>query len=195
VAYDLGEYESAKRYFEQGLAIRKEVGHPWSIAVSLGHLGDVALAQGNGERARRWYQESLEVGRGGAPLGQVAEALTGLGEVSSAEGDFEQARQHFRDTMELGMAGRVVYIPMMLKVLVAVAQLAARMGEKEKPAEWLAYVAEHAASTVQTRDKAKGLLEELAPQLSLESMDLARERSEDMTLDEVVQEILQVLGP
>jgi tetratricopeptide (TPR) repeat protein len=193
VAYDVGDYEAAQRYFEEGLAMRREVGDPWSTAVSLEHLGDVALAQGNGERARRWYQECLEAGRGGEPLGQVVSALKGLGQVSSAEGDFEQARQHFRDALELEMTGPGARVPLLLGILVAVAQLAARLGEKEKPAEWLVYAADHAVSTAQLRDRANRLLDELASQLPPQAMAAARERYTDRTLEEVVQVVLQEL--
>jgi predicted ATPase len=194
VARDLGEYEEANRYAREALAIRREVGHRWSIVISLLHLGDVAVAQGSYEGAQRWYQESLEVGRGGDPLGWPAEPLKGLGEVSSAEGDFKQARQHLRDALELAMAGRGAYIPLILEILFAVAQLAARMGEREKPAEWLTYVADHAASTARTRDKAMRLLDELASRLPAEATAAAQERGRGKTLDEIVQASLEVLG-
>jgi tetratricopeptide (TPR) repeat protein len=191
VAYDVGDYGAAQRYFEQGLAIRREVGHAWSITISLGHLGDVALAQGDYAQARRWYQESLEVSRGSELAKEMPEALRGLGEVSTAEGDFEQARQQFRDALELEMAGQAVYIPGILKVLVAVAQLTARSGEKEKPAEWLAYVADHAVSTAQLRDRAMRLLDDLASQLPPQAMAAAREMSKGKSLDDMVGEVLQ----
>jgi predicted ATPase/DNA-binding SARP family transcriptional activator/Tfp pilus assembly protein PilF len=193
VARDMGDYAEAERYFQEGLAIRTEIGHRWSITVSLEQLGDVALAQGNYEEARRWYQESLEVSRGTERAAQMSEALRGLGEVSSAQGDFEQARQHFRDALELEMAGPVVYIPTILKVLFAVAQLAARTGDREKSAEWLATVAGHAASSARTRDRANRLLDELASQLPPQAMAAARERSEGKSLDDMVGEVLREL--
>ena len=193
VARDLGDYVEAEQYLQEGLAIRTEVGHQWSIAISLEYLGDVALAQGDCGAARRWYQESLEVSGGSQLPKQLPEALRGLGEVSSAEGEFEQARQLFREALELEMAWQVVYIPLILEILVAVAELAARMGETQKAAEWLAYVAGQAGITAQTRDKANRLLDELVSQLLPQAMAAARQRYSGGTLDEIVQAILQEL--
>jgi tetratricopeptide (TPR) repeat protein len=191
VAYDAGDYEGAQRYFEQGLAIRTEVGHPWSIAMSFLHLGDVALAQGDYAQARRWYQESLELGRGSEPPGWAAKALRGLGEISSAEGDLEQARQHFRDALKLEMTGPGARVSLLLKILVSVAQLAARMGERERPVEWLACVADHTMSTAQLRASAVRLLDELASQLPPQAMAAARERSKGKSVDDMVGEVLR----
>jgi tetratricopeptide (TPR) repeat protein len=193
VARDLGDYTEAERCFQEGLAIRREVGQQWSISISLEHLGDVALAQGNYGEARRWYQGSLEVRRGNELARQMPEALRGLGEVSSAEGDFEQAQLHFRNALELERAGQVVYISTILKVLFAAAELTMRMGEKEKPVEWLAYVAGHAASTAQTRGRANRLLDDLASQLPPQAMAAARKRYTNRALEEVVQAVLQEL--
>jgi len=193
VACELGDYEEAEWYFQEGLAIRTEVGHRWAISVSLAHLGDVALAQGNTREARRRYRESLEAGRGVESLGWLAVSLKGLGEVCTAEGDFEQARQHFRDTLEQEMGGQAVSVPLLFEVLLGAAQLAGRMGKSQKSAEWLAYVAGHTASSVQMRERAKRILNDLASRLPPDAMAAARERSRDRTPAEVVQAVLQQL--
>jgi predicted ATPase/DNA-binding SARP family transcriptional activator len=194
VARDVGDHPEAIRRLQEGLAIRREVGHSGAVSVSLDHLGDVALAQGNYEEARRWYQESLALGRASVSMQiRPAEPLGGLGEVSSALGDFEQARQHFRDALEAEMSEQVVYVPLVLNILVAAAELTMRMGEKEKPAAWLGYIADHAGSTELARDKANHLLDALASQLPPQAMAAARERYTDRTLEEVVQAVLQEL--
>ena len=51
VAIRQGEYERATAFEEQSLEIRREVGEPWGIAVSLGNFGWIALLQGDLKQA------------------------------------------------------------------------------------------------------------------------------------------------
>jgi hypothetical protein len=65
------------------------------------------------------------------------------------------------------------------------------MEREETAAVGLATVAGHPASSVRTRDKAKHLLDDLALQLSPETIATARERHEGKTLDDVIAEMLE----
>ncbi len=191
LAHDVGDFNEAERYLREGLAIREAVGTQWAISVSCFQLGDVALGQGHYREARLWYQRSLHVGQGHDWLRTAA--LRGLGEVCSVEGAFEQARQYFRDALEQAMGGQGVSVPLLLDVLLGAAQLAGRMGKNQQSAEWLAYVADHPASCVQARERAKRVLHDLASQLSPEEIHSARERSLDRSVDEAAQAVMQEL--
>jgi predicted ATPase/DNA-binding SARP family transcriptional activator len=193
VARDLGNHEEAVQYFRDGLDIRAQVGHRWSIADSLGHLAESALAQGNHEEARRLYRESLEVGQDAEWLVRPTAALKGLGDVSAATGEFQQARQHFRAALEAETAVQGGHLPLILEVLVSIAQLLAQMGKGPQSAAVLAYVVDHAASHARTRDKARYLLSVRASQLSPQAMVTASEGHGDSTLDDVVQAVLREL--
>lgn len=56
-----GSYAEAQIRLERGLELYREIGQPWPIGVTLGHLGDVALAMNEPERATHYYLERLAV--------------------------------------------------------------------------------------------------------------------------------------
>jgi predicted ATPase/DNA-binding SARP family transcriptional activator len=182
VARDMGDYAEAERLFREGLAIRREVGHQWSTAVSLEHLGDVALALGDYEEARRWYRESLDLHESLSWWGMVT-PHRGLGEVYTALGDMEQAEEHFYAALE--GAVETAHVSVVLDVLVGMAQLAAKREDNETAAELLAYVAQHSASSLQTRNRAQQLLTELSSLLPPEAIAAARETNRDKDIKEV----------
>ena len=63
---------------EQGLAVGREAGDSWVVAICLGDLGDVRQARGDAEAARRLYEQSLAAWRElGDPRG-VAQCLEGF---------------------------------------------------------------------------------------------------------------------
>ncbi len=61
VEYECGSYLEARRRFEQGLRYFKETGQPWTIAVSYGHLGNVAAALRDFPEAECCYRKRLKI--------------------------------------------------------------------------------------------------------------------------------------
>jgi predicted ATPase/DNA-binding SARP family transcriptional activator len=188
VARDLGDYEEATAYCQEALAIRLEVGHQFSTAVSHEHWGDLALALGDYEAAKRHFNSSLEVYEGHGYWGFVT-PRRGLGQVYTALGDMEQAQEHYYTALKA--ATEAAHVSLILEVLACMAQLAAKTGQNETAVELLAYVAQHHASTVQTRNRAERLLAELGSRLPPEAIAAAQERSKDKKLEEVVDGVLE----
>ena len=189
MARDLGDYEEAGAYFQEGLAIRLEVGHRFSITVSLEHLGDLALALGDYEAAKRHYNSSLEVYEGHGYVGFVT-PHRGLGEVCTSLGDMEQAKKHFYAALEA--ATEAAAVPVVPEVLVGMAKLASKTGQNERAADLLAFVVQHPTSSLQTRKKAERLLAELGSRLPPEAIATAQERSKGKKLEEVTDQLLEI---
>jgi hypothetical protein len=61
VARDQSDSEGARTFYEQGLAIFRELGDRWGIAATLADLGSLAREQGNYPGARSMYQESIRL--------------------------------------------------------------------------------------------------------------------------------------
>ena len=61
IALNQGDYEQAKKYFEESLFIFKEIGNKDGIALSILSLGMILFNQGYSEQAKKYYEESLDI--------------------------------------------------------------------------------------------------------------------------------------
>ena len=108
VAQALGDYEEARRSFQEGLAIREQLGDARGVALCLDHLGDTEEARANYGAARQRYHESLARFREIGNQAGVATALTKLGYNALALDDARAASGSFREALRTGnrrMAG------------------------------------------------------------------------------------------
>jgi hypothetical protein len=60
---DAGRLGAARGLYEEAVAAAEEVGSPWWLVNSWGHLGLVLLLQGEPEEAARWCRKSLVTSR------------------------------------------------------------------------------------------------------------------------------------
>jgi tetratricopeptide (TPR) repeat protein len=190
VAYDEGEYETAMGYAEQGLALRRQLGRTWETGFSLHLLGDIELARGAADEALLRYRESLDVVEEFEWL-QV-DAWRSMGEAYLALGDLVQAKQHLRTALDLAV--RIEALDELLNTLRATAHLAAETGETEWATGVLAHALSHPNSHPKVQAATKTLLADLESKLPPEAITAAQDRGRGKTLDEIVQESLEVLG-
>jgi tetratricopeptide (TPR) repeat protein len=189
---DLGDLDEAERHFEQALAIRTQVGHYWSMAVSYDHLADLALDRGDYERARQFCESSSEAHAGLAKWG-LTTSHARMGELCMALGQTEKARERFWDALVDAM--QAGHISAALDVLVGAARLAAQTGHSTQSAEWLTLVAQHPASSLQTRTRSQELLAALESQIGSQEVAQARARGQDHTIEHVAKQALALLRP
>ncbi len=189
---DLGDLDEAQRHFEQALAMRSQLSHYWSMAVSYDHLADLALARGDYERARQFCEGSFEAHDGLAKWGLVT-PYQRMGELCLALGETEQARERFWDALVEAMQAR--HVSAALDVLVGAARLVAHTGHGTQAAEWLGFVAQHPASSLQTRKRSQELLEKLESEIEPQEAVKARKRAQEQTLEDVASEVLALLRP
>jgi predicted ATPase len=92
---------SAQSFFEESLALSKELGDEAETATLLNDLGKLAWMQHRLDRATELYDEVLALRRKQDDAGGVASVLTNLGLVAMRTGQLEQAEQHMEEGARL----------------------------------------------------------------------------------------------
>ncbi len=97
----LGQYAQARAYFNEGLMLCEALEDVVGVAVSLGHLGSVAIALGEFDAAKRLYNRSLELYRAARNQSGVARTLNRLGDISYEQDDLAQAQEYYQQSLEI----------------------------------------------------------------------------------------------
>lgn len=93
LAMKMGNYDLARSYYEESLAIRREIDYQRGICGSLINLGVLAQHQADYQTARAHYLEALPLTRALKNVRWEAVCLENLGEVAISLGEFAEARQ------------------------------------------------------------------------------------------------------
>ncbi len=99
LAYNQGDYASARSLYEESLRIRQELGDKQGIAGSLNNLGFVAVAHGNYTSARTLCEEALIINREIGNRAWEANNLFNLGNVAKDKGDYVSARDLLEESL------------------------------------------------------------------------------------------------
>jgi ATP/maltotriose-dependent transcriptional regulator MalT len=157
VARALGDYAVAKNHYQSSYALREEFGDPEGMALALNHLAEMALLQAAYAEAGQLYQRSLAFYRQINDRGGLATSLNGLACVAVAQGDYPAAQRQFQQALQI--AAEIQFVPLILSVLVSVAELLFRAGQIERGLELLRLTGSHPASDYQLKVKVQNLLE------------------------------------
>jgi len=94
------QFDEARKWLEQGQALKRELGDPWSIANGLDNLGRIAVFQHDYETGRQYAAEALAMfrtigDRTGVAIsqGNLADALLHLGDLSAARAAMAESLQ------------------------------------------------------------------------------------------------------
>ena len=104
-----GDYETARSYYEESLAIRRELEDERGVAVSLINMGYVAYHKGAYREAKKLFEESLAMFQHLESTRGIIDCLDGLAGVLGAEHKPERAAQLFgaaeqlRETFRIGL--------------------------------------------------------------------------------------------
>jgi predicted ATPase/transcriptional regulator with XRE-family HTH domain len=106
IALFRGDYTQARLFYEQCLAMRREllsqgIGDMAGIAGALGNLGLVAWSRDDHAEAYALTKESLEVLRELGDRHGVARSLTGLGAIAYSQGNHAEAQASYMEALEL----------------------------------------------------------------------------------------------
>jgi DNA-binding CsgD family transcriptional regulator len=156
VACALGDYAAAKIHYQSSYALREEFGDPEGMALALNHLAEIALLQAAYAEAGQLYQRSLAFYRQTNDRGGLATSLNGLAQVAVAHGDYPAAQQQFQQALQI--AAEIHFVPLILSVLVGVAELLLRAGRVERGLELLTLTKSHPAGDYQIKAKVQHLL-------------------------------------
>jgi predicted ATPase/DNA-binding SARP family transcriptional activator len=187
VAYRQGAYAAAEALTQQSLRIARAIHSRWGIAYGLNALGAITAALGREDEATAYAQESLDLYTAIEDLDGVGVASSTLGELAFARRDDTAAAEHFR--MALRMTQETGAVPKALDALVGMAMLRARQGQVEQAVTWLVLARQHPASSHWNRERAAGLLAELAAQLPPSAFTQAHTRGQTSELAEITTEI------
>jgi tetratricopeptide (TPR) repeat protein len=101
LAHYQGDSRRAAAFYEESLALRRQVHDKQGIAVSLNNLGKLAARGGDLERATALCQESLALRRELGDRRGVAVSLGSLGIVAMRQGDAERSAALSRESLTL----------------------------------------------------------------------------------------------
>jgi predicted ATPase/DNA-binding SARP family transcriptional activator/DNA-binding CsgD family transcriptional regulator len=171
---DEGDYARGTILWEESLALARELEDDYSVGITLGNLGHVALLQRDFNRAKARSEEALasanELGSAGVEL--VPSACVNLGLATLGLGEHERAMESFEVALVRGQnMGRT---PQAIEALEGMASLAGAMGKATRAAHlWGAAETAHQATGIIAFSPGELALHE--PHLALASSQLGDE--------------------
>lgn len=176
--------EDALSTYQESLDICREIGDRRGQAIALSNLGEVAYTLGAYHKALAYHQKALSIGRDIQDQRTTLACLNNLGETACAVENYTAAQAHLAEALDI--AAQIQVVAMQLKILVNLAVLFARQGQKERAATLLGLACRHPASHRETQEKAERLLDEL-------NIPLPHRAPE--SLEAVIAEVLTNAGP
>lgn len=88
IAHNCGQYDEARNWYHQALALRMNVGNVYSMATVLDHLAEANAALGDHDQARRLWREAFETFRTQnrtIEAGRIAERLDSIDSRSGSD--------------------------------------------------------------------------------------------------------------
>jgi tetratricopeptide (TPR) repeat protein len=96
-----GDLAAARPWYLESLAVSRELGDKWNVALPLLRLGRLAWDEGDWTAAHDWYTQTLETRSERGDRLLIANALVNLGDVAYASGSLQQAAVHYREALAL----------------------------------------------------------------------------------------------
>jgi serine/threonine protein kinase/tetratricopeptide (TPR) repeat protein len=109
ILYAIGDYDEARRYYDESIAIHRELGVMVDVSFALRRLGDIATVQGDYPQAKRILEETMSILMGRLPdthkeqgtLRSQSLVLANLGDISVKLGDYPSAKSQFEQCRDL----------------------------------------------------------------------------------------------
>jgi CHAT domain-containing protein/lipopolysaccharide biosynthesis regulator YciM len=99
--FQTSQFSAALQYWEQALALYREIGNRQGEAASLDNLGNTYLALGQYERAIAFHEQSLPITREIGDRQGEARSLNNLGNAYSSQGQYERAITFHEQSLEI----------------------------------------------------------------------------------------------
>lgn len=156
IAVALGDNRMGKSHFKSSYEIRYDFADPEGMALALVNLGNLSFKERDLAEAADQFQRSRTIYQDINDKGGLAAANWGLGMVACEQGDFARTQGCFREALQLAVD--IDYRPVLFGLLVNIAELLWRTGQRERPLILLAYTIHNAKTDHETRKKAQTLL-------------------------------------
>ncbi|MBE2220520.1 MAG: tetratricopeptide repeat protein [Anaerolineae bacterium] len=188
IAGDTGNYEQAENWYRQGLALCQEIGDRWGEAALSNNLGNIYWQSGQYSEARHLCEQSVRVWREFGFQWGIAGSLETLANVAIALDEMADAKLYIREALAIGYT--IQATPLVLDVLVSLAQLWGRKGELAKAQALLTFVKDQPAMDQEGRSKAEAVYREIDAQIPSDHQPYVQPQ----TLAEVVTAVLQQMS-
>ena len=190
-------FEEGKALLKEGLERARDYQFGGSIAFALVSLIEAALMTGDLAEAEALAADLLQRSRddGGDTTAEVG-ALAGLGVVSTRRGNLPVAEGLLSEALQV--ARRVDSLTIQVEVLLGQAELRIAQGRAVDAAQWMSFVLHLQATGIVAfrwllpiqRVKAQRVLDGLRDRISPEELAVAMERGKELTLDDIVNDLL-----
>ena len=100
-AFGQGDYVSARTFYEESLAIWRQLENRKGIATLLGNIGFVAYCQGDDTSGDAFYDESLALRRKAGDKWGIALVLNNMGSVATRRGAYRAANVLLKESLAL----------------------------------------------------------------------------------------------
>lgn len=191
VARAKGNAVESQELLLRGLVIAEEMGDRPAQADLLAELGFTALQLSAMEAAQDYFARSYAIAEEIGRRRTVPLALSGLGRTALQKGDSENARRHLAQA--LVSAAEVNAPPDLLEVLVGVAAYYETEGKGDAASDLLTLVAEHPATTHETRTHAQAMLQSQGQEAVVATERMTNEEAQ-RRLGEAVQATVEWLS-
>src|SRR5205823_1466269 len=156
IAQDQGEYEEARRLYQQSLNVFERLGDRHGQAEVQHELGNIAFLQREYEEARHFYLQSLEIKeRLGIQRGRAV-TLQQLGLLAYEQGNLEDALMYTAPAYILSNALRSPYRATTLRIL---ARIRSHMDEVSFTTQWQMLAGDHPLPTLSNEGTQQPLLQ------------------------------------
>lgn len=178
----------AESLYEQSAAISREIGDRRNLAIALSSLGHLAYGNQAYERAATLVRESLEIKQESGDRYSIFYSVMYLGNIACKTGQIQDAWHWYGQVLRLASGMGSAHLSAC--GLVCVARLCLAIGDLPQAVEMLHVALHHAGSDGELIDEIQGLLDDLAKQLSHETMAASRHRGDVRPLADVMEELL-----
>lgn len=184
LAQELGDYTEAKQFYQESLRIYREIDYRHGQSASLSYLGQVASLLGEHTSAQKLLRESLNLNRETGDRHAIAERLKQLGRAACRMEAHQESKKYFDQALELAM--EIQATPVVLDILIGVADLFQREEEHGRALELLAFVVHQTESAQELQDRALVLIPKCETEFSPQTVSGLRELGRAKTLEEAV---------
>lgn len=131
---DFGNWKTAENFFQEALALDRQVESKSGVATSLGLLGDIESCRGNWDAAEQLFRQSLQLREELGDRSGIAISIGCLGETELGRGNLDKAEPLLKEALgkmqELGMTWHIA------ETNYDLAQLKRQRGNSEKAQEY-----------------------------------------------------------
>jgi len=181
-------YEEAKNFMWESITLCEKAKNRWGMGTAYRYLGSAYLAEGQYTEAQAHFYKSLEIFSEYTEGWDIALSLFYLGEAGMLAGSLTEARENYLKALRISIDSHS--IPIALDTLLGLARVQAQASKPEYALEISNCVANHTASTKETKDHANQLFSELTGKFRSDQIKTLNEKMKLKSFEMIVAGLL-----